>query len=536
MATHAEPVRRSSVRWHLSGASWPRRPTVAACAAAGCGALFVAVTCWWLGHDHSIPVDDAALHLNAAIGTYHAVGSGQLLKAVTGAAPYPPLTFLVGALGILVGGVGVAPPIIALNVVFVLLLALGCYNVGRLTFGPLAGVLAVVFALGSPLVIEEFHEFMLDAPEAAMVAVSAWAILATERFSRLGICALAGVSVGLGMLTKETFAFFVAGLVLAGAIRGGRSAWRGIAIFAAVALVIALPWYLYELSTINALGGEALGSSSVFAGAGVFPGVAPPRLSTANLEWYFWSFVNWQLFLPLLAFSALGVIWTLHGFVRRRQVSRLAADLAAGAFVSWGALTETYVHDIRYGLPMIVYLAVFGAGWISRLPRPLLLGTATALALVAVANSLGVGFGLGKSVMSSPADAVYEQQPGVLTIYASHGLWLGKPTQDGNVLGLLQALKRRGVRELAWSSENEGEVEFSGPGLAVLARIAGLGVPHAHLDPDSASRQTAFLVHGEPPPPGLADPCVVLRNGAGVWVRLGGARGSDPWAYCPLRS
>ena len=45
---------------------------------------------------------------------------------------------------------------IALNVVFVLLLALGCYNVGRLAFGQLAGVLAVVFALGSPLVIEEF--------------------------------------------------------------------------------------------------------------------------------------------------------------------------------------------------------------------------------------------------------------------------------------------------------------------------------------------------------------------------------------------
>ena len=190
-------------------------------------------------------------------------------------APYPPLTYLVGALGILFGGVGVAPPIIALNVVFVLLLALGCYNVGRLAFGPLAGVLAIMFALGSPLVIEEFHEFMLDAPEAAMVAISVWAILATDRFLRLGICALAGVAVGLGMLSKESFAFFVAGLVLASAVRGGRRAWRGMAIFGTIALVVALPWYPTS-SRRSTRSGAGPRSSGTFSRANVFL-VSPRR-------------------------------------------------------------------------------------------------------------------------------------------------------------------------------------------------------------------------------------------------------------------
>lgn len=533
MATDAETVRSPRVTWHTASAfrvHW----SPAAWAASALGALFVAATCWWLGHDRSIPVDDAALHLGFAIDAYENIGSGHLLKALTGSAPYPPLAYLVGAVGILFGGVGVAPPIIALNVVFVLLLALGCYNVGRLAFGPLAGVLAVVFALGSPLVIEEFHEFMLDAPEAAMVAVSAWAILATDRFLRLGVCALAGVAVGLGMLSKETFAFFVAGLVLTSAIRGGRHAWRGIAIFAAVALVIALPWYLYELSTIHALGGEALGPSSTFSAPGVFPGVAPPRLSAANLEWYFWGFLNWQLFLPLSVLSALGIIWAVVGFARRRPVSRRAVELAFGAFISWAALTETYIHDIRYSLPMTVYLAVFAAGWISRLPRPLLVGTATVLVVIVLANTLGVGFGIGTPEMSAPTNAVYEQQPGTLTFYSNHGLWMGKPTRDGDVLGLLRALRRDGVRELSWSSENEGEVEFSGPGLAVLARIAGLSVPARHVEPDRASHSHAFISHGEPPP-GLPSPCVTLRDGSGVWVRLGGYRDISAWAYCPLR-
>ncbi len=85
--------------------------------------------------------------------------------------------------------------------------------------------------------------------------------------------------------------------------------------------------------------------------------------------------------------------------------------------------------------------------------------------------------------MSGATNAVYEQQPGTLTFYSSHGLWLGKPARDGDVLGLLEALRRNGVRELSWSSANEGEVEFSGPGLAVLARIAGLSVPAGNVEP-----------------------------------------------------
>ena len=241
MATDAEIFRPADATRSTARARWPRWPT-AAWVSIGLGALFIAATCWWLSRDRSIPIDDAALHLGSAIDAYEALSAGHLLKALTGSAPYPPLTFLVGALGVFVGGVGVAPPIIAQNLIFVLLLALGCYKVGRLAFGPLAGLLAVVFALGSPMIIEEFHEFMLDAPEAAMVAVAVWGILATERFSRLGVSALAGVAVGLGMLSKETFVFFVAGVALATAVRGGRRAWRGVAVFVAVALVIALPW------------------------------------------------------------------------------------------------------------------------------------------------------------------------------------------------------------------------------------------------------------------------------------------------------
>jgi 4-amino-4-deoxy-L-arabinose transferase-like glycosyltransferase len=511
-------VRRFGARW--SAAAWGSIVV---------GALFVAATCWWLSQNHGVPVYDAALHLSFAIEAYEALGSGHLLRAFTGSAPYPPLTHLVGALGIFLGGVDVAPPIIAANLVFVPLLALGCYKVGRLAFGPLAGLLAVVFALGSPLIIEEFHEFMLDAPEAAMVAVAVWAILATERFSRPGVCAVAGVAVGLGMLSKETFVFFVAGVALVTAVRGGRRAWRGIVVFAAVALIIALPWYLYELSTIHSLAGEALGPSN----AGL-PGIAPPRLSVANLEWYFWSSVNLQFLLPLFAFFAVGLAWALAGFARRRPVSRFAPELVLGAFTSWVALTETFVHDPRYGMPMVVYLAVLGAGWISRLPSVARAVMATTLVVIAVANLLGVGFGVGRTIGIGPLTAGFPQ-PGRFTLDATNGLWLGAPIRQGDVLGLLRALHRDGVREVRLYSGQESEIEFSIPGIIALARIAELGIASESVDPVRASRRYAFL-HHEPPEAGLPTPCTTLQNGMGVWVSLGGSRRPLRWSYCPLRS
>ncbi|HEV3035016.1 MAG TPA: glycosyltransferase family 39 protein [Solirubrobacteraceae bacterium] len=503
------------------------RCSAASWAAVAIGALFIAATCWWLSQDRSVPIDDAALHLGSALDAYSALSTGRLLSALTGSAPYPPLTFLVGALGVPFGGVGVAPPIIAQNLVYVPLLALGCYKVARLAFGPLAGLLAVVFALGSPMVIEEFHEFMLDAPEAAMVAVALWAIMATERFSRPGVCALAGVAVGFGMLTKETFVIFVAGAALATAVRGGRRAWRGAAVFAAVALAIALPWYLYELSAVHRLGSEAFGSSSSVSAQD--PGIAPPRLSRANLEWYFWSLLNWQLYLPLFAFSAAGWIWTMAGFARRRPVSRFAPELALGAFVSWAALTGTYVHDPRYSIPLTVYLAVFGAGWISRLPRPAVAVAAGALVFVALANSLGDGFGIGGRVASGLQNPTYIQQPGNLTIFANYGFWVGPPTRDGDTLGLFQALHRNGVQAVRWYSAQETEIEFSSPGIALLARIAGLRVPPDSVNPAKTDRRDAFLLH-RIPEPGLPKPCITLRDGSGVWVGLGG---SKAWTYCP---
>ncbi len=511
----------------------PRWTSAAWCAIA-ITAAFVGITCWWLSVDRHVPIFDAGLHLQLTIGVYKDLRSGDVLGALTLTAPYPPFAYLVGALGTAVGGVGVAPPVLAENVVFVPLLALGCYQLGRRAFCPAVGLLSVIVALGSPMIIAQFHVFMIDAPETAMVAVSLWAIIATEGFSRIGISALAGIAVGLGMLTKEPLAIFVAGPLAVTAIRGGRHAWRGLAVFAIIVLALALPWYLHEQSILNGVGTEAIqGSESL-------RGIAPPRWSLENFEWYFWNLINYELLLPLFLFAAVGWVWMVVGLIRRRSVSHLAPELVIGAFVAWFGLTVTFVHDYRYSMPLLAYLAVLSGFWVMRLPRPGRFAAVTVLVLVVAVNTIGASFGTGVNLKTSlpGANATALESPGRITFLSKEGFIVAGPERDGNLLSAMRALKRRGVEHILWPRGPDlVNLAFSDAGVEALALLAGLDT-HAKLPPQSAPPATwshfavfgqGTIVAGEPPP------CLVLDDGTGVWIRIGDALASGNQDYCPSR-
>jgi 4-amino-4-deoxy-L-arabinose transferase-like glycosyltransferase len=526
LRARATPVARvAELDW--PGAAW---------GAIGVTALFIATTCWWLTQDRSIPIFDAGLHLSYAINVHRELAAGNLGTALTMTVPYPPFAYVVGSLGMMLGGVAVAPPILAENLVFVTLLALGCYKVGRLAFGPTAGLLAVVFALGSPLISAQFHVFMTDAPETAMVAVSIWLIIATEGFAKLRLCAIAGVAVGLGMLTKEPFAIFVLGVFVVTLVRGGRRSWRGVALFAAISLAIALPWYIHEHTLIQGLGDQATASSSAYPNR-EGPGpkdIAPPRLSSANLEWYLWNLDNVQLGLPLLLFAAGGFVWAIVGFVRRRPVSGLAPELTIGAFLAWVILTETYFHDTRYSMPLLLYLAVFAAGGIVALPRRGRLLATAGLVVVVVANTLGSTFGVGMQyrIALPGASATALEQSGYLTLYPG-GFLVSGPHRDGDLLATLQALRREGVRFIYWPPEEALEPDFSNGGVVAFAQIAELESPPRGTSFGELGQSVAVLAH-EQIVPHEAPPCVTLDDGTGVWVRIGNPVAKGAQDYCPF--
>jgi 4-amino-4-deoxy-L-arabinose transferase-like glycosyltransferase len=497
-------------------------------------AAFLGITCWWLSQDDSIPVFDAGLHLTGAFYVFNALQAGHLGHAFTLTLPYPPFAYLVGAAGVAIGGLSVTPPIVAENLVFVPLLALGCYHVARIVFNPTAGLLAVAFALSSPLITAQFHVFMTDAPETAMVAVSLWAILASENFSRLPASAAAGVAVGLGLLTKEPFVFYVVGPAAVALARGRRRALRGFLVFSALAAVIALPWYLSELSHVTSLGTAAVseGGKSSFASD-----ISPAPLSLDNLEWYFWNLVNAQLYLPLFVFSAVGFVWAVGGLIKRRIASPHLLDVVIGAVIAWCAITETFIHDTRYSMPLLVYLAVFGVGWITCLSRPWRQAALAVLVLVCAADVAGTSFGLGRSLTVNLGNAhtTALQRPGRITIFSNTGFLVSKPERDGDILATLEALRRNGIRAVVLEASAELEPDFSSIGLVALGLIASLptvsdaNVPVARID-----ELYAFFHHG-PLSSAQAPPCVRLADGSGVWIKLGDDGPPERRDYCPSR-
>jgi hypothetical protein len=472
---------------------------------------FIALTCWWLTQDRSIPIYDAGNHLWEALHFHQLIESGDILGPFNYVSVYPPLGKLVGTLGIYLGGANVASPILAENLVFVPLLALGCYQTGRLLFDARAGLLAVIFALGASLLISLFHVFMLDAPETALVALAMWLILASDDFSRVGVSCLAGIAVGLGLLVKVQFADCGLGLVLLALVAGGWRNWRGFGVFALSTFLVAAPWYLDHLSLIKEMTQVAGGEP------GVDHYYLPPVFSVRGLTWYFWGTLNYLLLAPLFIMAAGGALWMVVSLFRHRERRRLRLQLLVATFLAWLLITLTPLHDIRYSLPLLPFLAVIGTGWIVSLRRPARLLATAVVVLSALANTLGGTFGIGSRV-GYPLPAIHtEPLAGRFVFYTNRGFLVAGPHRDGDVLAMLQGLQRSGVRTITWGLEESREPDFSFEGLNALAFIAKLTPAMTANHEFSSSPLIATLIHA--PITKQAPPtCTRVTDGTGVWV------------------
>ncbi|HZV72784.1 MAG TPA: glycosyltransferase family 39 protein [Conexibacter sp.] len=517
--------------------AWPGRLSGPAWGAVATAACFVVVTGWWLSVDRSVPYNDAAQHLFFAFRVHDLVDQGQFMQVVDFPSFYPPATYLLGAAAAFLGGIHVAVPILAQNVVYVPLLALACYRIGRMTPSPpspTAGLLAVVFALGAPLVIEQFHVFMLDIPQAALVAVAAWLILASERFARVGVAALAGLALGLGIASKELAPLYLVGLVACVLARdGGWRNWRGVLALVAVALLVGAPWYVRQLTI-----GQGAGIvHAAGAGGEVPPAASPSPISLANLAWYFWATLDGLLFAPLFAFASVGVGAAIARVVRARPANDFTLELLCGLGGAWLALTAMPHHDMRYTIGLIAFLAVLGTAWIVRLapaPRAVAISLlAAAIVAAHVGATLGVGGEASRQLPGSRRAAYGEGVPprGRVIVYSNQNFLISGPHGHPDVLALLESLRREGVTTIGFVDHVESfDRNFEETGLWVLARVASLQVvaqPEAIATPGPGQ---ALAIRA--PPTGGVAPCLRLADGSGVWLRVGAADGGPPHDGC----
>jgi hypothetical protein len=506
------PPARERIGRYVGGVSNEARWLWLACA------VFMLVSLWWLTQDNRVPDFDSGIHMVYAIVAWSEMTGGHLTQPFTDYNTYPPLVHLLGALTIYLVGIHPMAMILASNIVFVPMLAFGCYGVGKFVAGPRAGLLAGLFALGTPMFVSMMHEFDLDPPEAAMVAVSVWAILESRRFERVGVSVLAGVLCGLALLTKETAAVFLAGVLAVVLLRGGWRQWRGLLGFVFGLENVAGPWYIYHatqlLGTLTSIGGLVPNSLQ-----------APPRWSARNVGWYMWDLLNEQTLTVFAVLFLIGVAITLWRCVRDRITPQnVYPELLGGGLVSYLGMTYLTHKDPRYTLPALVYVAVLATSWIvtiqARRIRLILSGAVIALSAFYFA---GMSFGIGGAVRiplpSAENSILYQNQ---LTLYETAGWVRGGPQHDGAVQTLLRGLRRDGISAIG-IDPGSNELDFNANGINPLAASVGIGT---EVTPVSLPNNALLFLHA--PQPGDPRPCQRLNDGLGIYVVRGVIDGFNP--------
>ena len=456
-----------------------RDPNALAVAAAI--AVFIAISIWWVLADARLPEGgDPGRHLTSALGFGDLLGDLDLAGLADYRADassgffYPPLGRLVAgvppALGLDVQDWGV----VAVNLVFVPLLAVGTFLIGRRLYGPFAGALAAIFALGAPMVLDLFHVFMLDAPLAATVAIALWAMLASERFTDRRASVLAGALAGVAVMVKSTAPVFFAGPLLVILARGGWREWRNIALASLAAIVVFAPWHLLHAGDITNLSGQA---PSGLAPAGIGGGDTAVGSDLLNrIGSYFWVAVNIQYFLPLLALFLVGLVAAIRDLRQREGIAELLAGLIVPYLFFSLAIS---IRDPRYTLPLVAIVAVLATGWIATTRRAVLqvAGLVVLLGAIALNVTASVTDALPTARASLPGDDPNlgdRTWPGSVTLLDDEGYIGGPPRTDDFWERLVDTAAAEGAETVAIDVREAPGLGADRLGLEVLADQAGM--------------------------------------------------------------
>ena len=500
--------------------------------------MYVAGDAVWLLLDSRVPDFDSGKHLLYSLAYRDELASFDLLGPFKGDGIYQPFVHLVGAVSMLIFGEEVGAGAFAQDVLFIPALAFGSYLVGSTVSGsPWTGVLTALFSLGTPMVISTFHAFLLDPPQAALVALAVGALLKSERLRGTPWALLAGAAAAGALMTKATTAIFLAGPVLVVVVRGGWRHPRGLAALAAPVLVLAAPWYIAHLDTTKSLTAGAASSGGPEPFSAAAGSVRPPQWSAKDLAWYGWNAVNLQVLVPLLVFFVAGLGWSGWRLVHRREPGSGGLEVLVGLVVSYVGVTALSLHDYRYSLPMLVFMAAVATTWIAHLPITARRIAAAALVVVCAVNIVGINAGIGSRVRfairsGAPLESSLAERQ--LTFYEPAGLPYGKPRDDG-VLDRLRDAHRDGVRQFDVDPNSANLFFFNPDGLQALAHMAGIGRPPV-FDPGKLGARDLYFLRR---PPSAADPrpCIRLEDGTSVYASLGPAAApfEQRKLYCPGR-
>jgi hypothetical protein len=320
------------------------------------------------------------------------------------------------------------------------------------------------------------------------------------------------------MLSKQNFPLFVIGPIAVILVRGGWRHWRGLLVFALVALAVSLTWYWSELTrTLDLIHGS---SSTPSGGAsGTAGGAQPDRYTLKNAAWYVWSTLNVTVLAPLALASVGGAIALSVRWLRRRASADPTPELVAGAVVAYLGVTYIALKDPRYFLPSLPYLAVLGAGWISLVRGRWRAVAVAAVSAVALLNVAGTFLDHGNQIRitllpNSPHSGLGERQA---TLYSPGGWISGAPERKDAIVATMVAAREDPSIDAIVFDPGAAQSNFNHPGLDIRSREAGIPIAIPFNPEDS---RQVVISQRNPPLPGVR-PCAVKSDGTGIYLNRG---------------
>jgi hypothetical protein len=408
------------------------------------GLIVAAVTALdllWVSRDSRPPYWDYAHHLGDSIYYLSTFKLSDPLLPLTTYATYPPFAYWVTDLFYVALRTTALWVAILSNVVFLAILVYGTYGIGKTLWSRRIGLLSAFFVATSPQFVSFFKEYMLDAPLAAMVALTLYYLIRSEEFSNRRYSLLFGVACGLGMLTKQAFPFFiwlpvgVAGSFRLAAAVSRRAPRRLLNLAGAAILAFAIcgVWYIHNWSRISL---DTFGASdrvSKFLGE-------PKVGSLSSLLWYGWALINTQLYLIPFLFFVVGIFFVL----RREDSARRNWYPVLAVVGTYVAFTVVSHKEYRYTLGMLPAVGVIGTHWLEYIrPR---IRTLLSVGLVAYGAVAFLAISFGTSLLPKDLTIHLKARPYTsnlfqfmppesvtvtgITLFAQHGFIIGKPSHD----------------------------------------------------------------------------------------------------------
>lgn len=170
----------------------------------------------WIIQDKKPPGWDDAAHLMLSLSYYQILadpGWDMIGKMVQVSSYYPPFYHFFTAFMYLLFGKSLDVALMT-NSVFLGILLLSVFGIGKKIFNEEAGLVAAVLVTLYPSIFALERVYMLELPLVAMVSLSVYFLILTDHFKSLKFSIAFGITIALAVLTKWTAAFFIIGPLL----------------------------------------------------------------------------------------------------------------------------------------------------------------------------------------------------------------------------------------------------------------------------------------------------------------------------------